>query len=178
MIPNLNYLVSDARRFIIEFRHIIERAPLQVYTSALVFSLRDSVIRKSFSNPMPAWIETLPTVDNSWSSSLQSIKGLSSPIEAIAFSHDGRLLASGSEDNSVRLWDPATGSSLDTLEGHSSAVNAVDISFNGQLASASDDKAIKLWDPMTRTSQGTLTGHTAAVTKIRYFPSGQLLASA
>ena len=172
---NLDYFVNDARRFIIEFQYIIERAPLQVHNSALVFSPRDSFIRKVFSSFMPAWIKILPTVDKYWSNSLQSLESLSS---SIAFSHNGRLLASGSYDNSVRLWDSATGSFLGTLEGHSSAVNAVNFSFTGQLASASDDKSIKLWNPKTRKSQGTLTGHSATVTEIRFFPSGQVLASA
>ena len=155
----------------------METAPLQIYASALVFSPRDSLIRHLFSHLMPAWIETLPTVDKTWTASLQTLEGHSSGVEAIVFSHDGRLLASGSDDHSVRLWDPATGSSRRTLEGHLSRVNAVDFSSNGQLASASDDRSIRLWDPITGKTQGTLRGHNTGVIAIQFFPSGQLLAS-
>lgn len=169
--------VKDASRFILEFRHIIEIAPLQIYASALVFSPQGSIIRRLFSHLIPAWIETLPTVDKTWTASLQSLEGHSAPVVAIAFSHNGRLLASGSEDHSVRLWDPATGSSRGTLEGHSSRINAVGFSSNDQLASASDDKSVRLWDPVTGKCQGILWGHEIEVIAIRFFHSGQFLAS-
>ena len=80
---------------------------------------------------------------------------------------DGRtLLASGSDDRTVRLWDPATGQQTATLEGHDGAVNALcTITVDGRelLATGSDDETVRLWDPRARHQTATLEGHHGAV---------------
>src|ERR1700739_2440880 len=135
----LSLFLSDARRFILQNRSIIDYAPLQLYSSAIVFAPKESVIRNTFEQPIP-WISQLPKVPQAWSLELQKLEGHSGGGKAVAFSHDGPLLASPSWDKTVRLWTPATGEQLQQLEGHSSGVNAVAFSHDGQLlASASWD---------------------------------------
>ena len=65
----------------------------------------------------------------------------------MAFSPDGRLLATASADETARLWDPATGEYLRTLTGHDDGVVGVAFSPDGRLlATASNDKTARLWD--------------------------------
>ncbi|KAF6806138.1 hypothetical protein CPLU01_15929 [Colletotrichum plurivorum] len=98
--------------------------------------------------------------DVDWSACQQTLEGHSNGVLSVAFSRDGRQLASGSYDNTVKLWDTATGQCQQTLEGHSNYVRSVAFSPDGrQLASGSHDNTVKLWDTATGQCQQTLEGH-------------------
>ena len=65
----------------------------------------------------------------------------------MAFSPDGKTLASGSDDKTIKLWDVASGKNTATVKGHKNKVETVAFSPDGKtLASGSSDKTIKLWD--------------------------------
>src|SRR5256885_16923763 len=119
-------MIQDANRFILYHRYIIERAPLQIYASALVFSPPMSIIRNLFRNENPSWIETSLGAEQSWSPCLQTLEGHTGPVNTVAFSHDGQRLASASHDCTGRLWEAGTGAIQSPLGGQLGRVTAYD----------------------------------------------------
>ena len=100
--------------------------------------------------------------------------GHSLGVTSVAFSPDGKLLASGSADNSIKLWNVASGRELRTLSGHTAPVSSVAFSPDGKvLASGSWDTTIKLWDVASGRELRTLTGHTDKVNSVAFSPDGQ-----
>ena len=109
---------------------------------------------------------------------LATLKGHSDAVGPVSFSPDGQVLASGSKDYTIKLWDVGSRREIATLEGHSDLVYSVSFSPDGKvLASGSDDKTIKLWDVGSRREIATLKGHSDAVGPVSFSPDGQVLAS-
>jgi WD40 repeat protein len=107
------------------------------------------------------------------------LTGHTDRIIAVGVAPDGSWLASASGDETVRIWDPVTGTTCHTLTGHTDRVTALRVAPDGSwLASASGDKTVRIWDPVTGTTRHTLTGHANAVTALGVAPDGSWLASA
>jgi tetratricopeptide (TPR) repeat protein len=108
----------------------------------------------------------------------QTLKGHHETVNSVAFSAHGRLLASGSDDKTIKLWDVASGAPKQTLTEHESSVYSVAFSPDGRvLASGSHDYTIKLWDVASGALKKTLSGHEAPVHSVAFSPDGHLLAS-
>ena len=94
-------------------------------------------------------------------------------MNALGVLGDGRL-ASGSSDNTIRLWDPASGSCSAVLEGHQGEVTALAVLGDGRLASGSEDCTIRLWDPASGYCSAVFQGHQGWVMALAVLGDGRL----
>ena len=114
---------------------------------------------------------------------LRTFNGHTGMVASIAFSPDGRTILSGgsdfrSLDNTLKLWDVATGKEIRTFTGHPTQVKSVVFSPDGLLAlTGNGDKTLELWNVATGQAMRTFTGHSESVNSVAFSPDGRTVVS-
>jgi WD40 repeat protein len=104
--------------------------------------------------------------------------GHASRVNCAVFSPDGRWLASGSADKTIKIWDVANGRELRTLTGHANWITSLAVSHDGKwLASGSNDRSVRVWDVLTGRELFNFTGHAASIAALAFSPDNRWLAS-
>ena len=100
-------------------------------------------------------------------------------VMGLAFSPDGRTIASASEDHTARTWDAGTGQELRIFRGHTANVLDIAISPDGRrIASVGMDRVVRVWETSTAREELTLKGHAGWIMGVAFSPDGRTIASA
>ncbi|EPS35679.1 hypothetical protein H072_10928 [Dactylellina haptotyla CBS 200.50] len=152
--------LQDAIRFLLRYFQTIKLWPLQVYSSAIIFSPQKSVIKKLNLHKTPQWLRSLPQVEDAWSPLIRTLTDFGS--NSLIFSPNGKQIASVSY-GSVQLWDIAT-ADTETITPDTREICCAAFSPDGkQIALGSRDKTVKLWDIETGKYLKTFTGRSLVI---------------
>lgn len=181
-----------------EIGELIRRYAPQVFDAtktpgsspAEVNALYQDVARKSQPKPWPViaalagytgllWACVLLGAHMQTSDLKATLSGHTDSITSVAYAPDGKLLASASADNTIRVWDVAAKKEKWILKGHAQRITAVNFRPDGAvLASNSYDQSVKLWDMTSGQEIATLNGPEDPVASVAFSPDGKLLATA
>jgi WD40 repeat protein/serine/threonine protein kinase len=168
-----------------------EKALKQINTEVAIASTRRGFDALNAKNPSLAFVEKDQLEQSGWADrfttrllgslldqSIAVLKGHEFSVNCVAFSPDGNTIASGSYDNTIRLWDRASAKEIAVLKGHENLVACFAFSPDGNtIASGSDDKTIRLWDRASLKEIAVLKGHEKEVRSVAFSPDGNTIAS-
>ncbi|KAG4273581.1 hypothetical protein FPRO04_09448 [Fusarium proliferatum] len=146
---NVSDLVKDSLRFIRTHLSVIDEAPLQVYSSAIVFSPTNSIVRRIFTSRVPNWVLAWPTVEDEWGP-CSLVIGHRAVVKSAIFSPDSKTIASIYTDNTIRILSTKTGKCEHVLAGHSGEIQSIVFSQDSEiLASSSTGGTVRIWNLQT-----------------------------
>ncbi len=127
----------------------------------------------------PPVMPKLPLAPPPQSNLLFVCRGHTSRVTAVAWSPDGRRIATASYDKKVRIWNATTGSAMLTYRGHAGRVNALAWSSDSKhIVSASNDKTVQVWDSTTGKPIHTYQGHAAPINAVAWSSDNKRIATA
>ncbi len=166
---------NDARMFINEFQEVIAAAATHIYVSALPFCPSDSWMARLYAPQFANLLSVTRGRRVNWDTAATTSDGHNGRVNCVAFFPDGRNLASGSDDETVRVWDSTTGQAISApFTGHTQLVWSVAVSPDGKLiASGSFDGTLRIWDSHTGACPlGPVAAHRRAIFSVAFSPDG------
>ncbi|KIJ91722.1 hypothetical protein K443DRAFT_653503, partial [Laccaria amethystina LaAM-08-1] len=174
---DLKLLVHDARRCLQMNFEAVQNHCMEIYESALVWIPKNSLIRKTYIADVSRVPKVILGLPDSWGPA-ELIMQNGSMVRSVAFSQDGSRVVSGSDDNTVRIWNVTTGEVEAELKGHTGSVRSVAFSQDGsQVVSGSDDQSVRIWNVTTGEVEAELKGHTHRVTSVAFSQDGSRVIS-
>ncbi|XXG98643.1 hypothetical protein Hte_004970 [Hypoxylon texense] len=171
----LTAAIRDAR--LIMLFHTSTKTPKYVSAgNTMLFCPTESILRAKYLRNSFPHIEVLSLGNTVWRRDFGLLEGHTDWVRSIAFSIDGRLIASGSDDGSVRIWDTKTGTTQHTLTMDLGWVYCVAFSSKGYIAAGSDDDSVTIWDSSTGCQIHKLKDLHGRPYALAFSPDGEYLA--
>ncbi|OQE21964.1 hypothetical protein PENSTE_c011G07970 [Penicillium steckii] len=175
--PSMLKIVEEALRFLRRHFDTIVTWPLQIYSSAIIFSPESSLVRKANIDKVPPWLTKLGNVEHEWEALIQARNPHLKKTRTVAFSPDGQYLATGSDDCTIRLWDSTNGWFYRSLTVDSVQIKTLAFSPDSKkivFGTAYDSlyKKIRFRDATAADIQKSFVGHMGPV-KNHLWPHGK-----
>lgn len=169
--------MDDATRFVRANSYLLKVAPLQLYSSALLFAPHQSIVRKTFEElhveKLSTWIKRIPTVKEQWDELVQSIESEQSFIRHLAISPNSSFLAtSGFESN--KIWESDSGRCLKTLEH----IGLVAFSDDAMLLAVASIDGIFVWNTTSLELEISYPSSGEEIHSLRFKRNSHILVSA
>ncbi|KAG8961625.1 hypothetical protein FRC03_005135 [Tulasnella sp. 419] len=171
--------LANGYRYVLYFRSTISLGPSHIYHSTLPFVPHYNMLESPWEKELHSSPRLVLTDGyDIWNRNLFTLTAHSRELNAVAYSPDGLLLASGSNDGKVIIWDSRTGAQVHSLEYPSNVVTAVAFSPDGSvIASGSMYGSVRIWNTATGILVHSLNGHSLLVTSVSFSPSGDVVVS-
>jgi WD40 repeat protein len=163
-------LLTDAHFLMRDYQIPISLSALHVHHSGIV-SMPECALRKKAAGHSNARL--ISEREQGWQTGTSTLEGHTDEVNSVAFSSDGLLIVSGSDDKTVRIWNVLSGAVVHTLRGHTNWVTSVAFSSDSlRIVSGSDDCTVRIWDVGSGVVLHALEGHMGYVLSVAFSPDG------
>lgn len=142
-----------------------------MYTSAIIFIPHNSVVRQRYVDQLPKWLIQYPTVEADWTRLTQTYSPRLDAISCVAFSPDGRYIASGCCDGTTHISDSTTGKVHQILCGNAGAIQTILYSQDAQSVVLGCSRAVEVWNLADGVMRLTLEETALRLTNAIFSPS-------